>query len=188
MSSYFRFLPQIWYPVNDGREQVQVTDISRRLVMLRRILATSVLFFQDHVRDGERADTVSMRVYNNPTLDWLIYFTNMVFDPRFEWPKGYEDFEAYLVGKYGSVENAHRTTHHHEKIVQLEKETTATTIPERTVVVDKRTYQSLPDSNRRLVTSFMYESDLNERRRNITLVKAEFVPQILREMDRGGVA
>lgn len=185
MSAYFRYLPKIWYPVNGGADKIEIVDISRRFIVLRRLLNRSVLFFPDHVKDGERADTVAMRVYNNPRLDWLIYFTNSIIDPRFEWPLGYYDFEAYLIGKYGSVENAHRTTHNHLKIVQLEKETNDTTVPERTVVVDERTYQSLPDDHRRLVTKYMHESDLNESRRKIKLIKAEFVPQILREMDRG---
>lgn len=187
MSSFFRYLPKVWYPVNGGSQKVQVVDISRRYIILRKLLSRSVLFFDDHVRDGERADTVAGRVYNNPRLDWLIYFANQISDPRFEWPLGYADFEALLIAKYGSVENAHRTVHQYLKIVQQEVETNDLTIPERTVVVDQRSYQQLPDSDRRTVTKYMYENDLNEQRRKIRLIKTEFVPQILREMDRGAI-
>lgn len=183
MSNFFTFFPTVMYPVSSS-EQVLLTNVSRRAVLREKLKLRTVLFFPYSLRDGDRPDVVAHKVYNNSNLDWLVLLTNQIIDPRFDWVKGYSDFEAFLVSKYGSVEQTHRTTHEYHKIVQVSRELPGGgETPERYVVVDETTYNNTPDDYRRRISKYDYENNLNESRRSIQLIKIEFIPQILREMD-----
>jgi hypothetical protein len=44
--------------------------------------------------------------YKNPYLDWLIYLSNEVVDPYYDWYVRDDQLESLMIAKYGSVENA----------------------------------------------------------------------------------
>jgi hypothetical protein len=101
---------------------------------------------------------------------------------------GYRDFINFITKKYGSVENASRETttdniHHYEWIVQQQQVLfDGTKIPERRLVVDKTKYDTLIASERDIVRNFEYEQRLNDDKRNIKLLRVEYLQQFLSEV------
>lgn len=84
-------------------------------------LLTKVDFTQESMRDiysnfdyvlepgMNRADMISYSYYDSSQYDWLIYLSNTVIDPYHDFYMSEQDFNAYIIGKYGSRQNALNT-------------------------------------------------------------------------------
>ena len=186
---FFRAHPTIPYRIPGQTKSIAVTDITRRFSVANFISNGNVTFDTYHVQDGERPDAVAYDYYDDFTLDWLVLLTNEIQDPYFEWPLSYEQFNNMILQKYrglgdsnsdlSTLSYVNQTVHHYEKILQ--KNNTASDgvqfriYPEKTVVVDYTTYLTLPVPDRKAVTIYEYEQDLNEQRRQIYLLDLHFV-------------
>lgn len=180
----FQYFPIIDYDIDNDGVPIKVTNIVKRFRLVKALENKAVVLTDYQVRERERPDIVAQHFYGDYKLDWLVLLTNQILDPHFEWYMSYYEFRTFLIAKYGSLEAAQTTTHHREKIIQAETERpNGFTIPERTVIVDATTYSETPDSERKLITDYEYERDLNESRRNIKLIKKDFLPQITREAE-----
>lgn len=181
-TNYFELFPKIYYDVRKNDTSEYVLDLTRRFRIREVVLSKSINFYDYVVQNEDRPDIVSQKIYDTPKLDWLILMINTVFDPVWEWPMGYYDFRSYLVGKYGSYEESTQEVHHYEHIVQQEEMLIdGTRIPKRVVIVDSTAYHQIAEVDRRVVSMYDYENELNELRRNIKLIDGAFLPQILDE-------
>lgn len=84
------------------------TNIFSRVKLDDSIASDASIYYPYEVKEGERPDHIANNYYNDPTLDWLVYFSNKLLDPYFEWPMGQFEFDRYIVDKYGSIEEAER--------------------------------------------------------------------------------
>ena len=185
MAFFFRPYPTISYRIPGTTKSIGATNITRRFSVANFINNSKVTFDEYYVKDGERPDTVAYDYYDDPTMDWLILLTNEIHDPYFEWVMGYEEFNAYLKSKYGTLEYAYQTVHHYEKIVQTQKivyevDGTQRIIPEKTLVVDQTTYNTLTAAQRKTVTVYEHEVNLNEKNRLIYLLDMNYL-QLIKE-------
>lgn len=63
--------------------------------------------FQFTLEEGyERPDLLSYNYYGSSQFDWMIYLTNNIVDPYYDYYKSTEDFRKYIDNKYGSTANA----------------------------------------------------------------------------------
>jgi hypothetical protein len=63
--------------------------------------------FQFTLEEGfERPDLLSYNYYGSSQFDWMIYLTNNIVDPYYDYYKSTEDFRKYVDNKYGSTANA----------------------------------------------------------------------------------
>lgn len=187
MSFYFRNFPFVSYDIDgDGISQVVQNPLVRFKIVEK--LKNSKFLYREYIIEEESASEISFKFYGNETLDWVIYVTNNIIDPKYDWPLGYRDFNNFIIKKYGSVENASRETttdniHHYEWIVQQQQVLfDGTKIPERRLIIDKAKYDTLPVSERDIVRNFEYEQRLNDDKRNIKLLREEFLQQFLAEV------
>ena len=185
----FRAHPTISYRIPGQKKEILTTDITRRFSVANFISNATVAFDEYYIQDGERPDHVAYDYYDDYTLDWLVLMTNEIHDPYFEWSLGYEQFHNMILQKYrglgtGNNDNAtlsyvNQTIHHYEKILQ--KNSTSSdgaqirVYPEKTVIVDYTTYLTLPALDRKAVTIFEYENDLNDQRKHIYLLDLHYV-------------
>jgi hypothetical protein len=101
MGKYFDKFPVISYngsTVRNIMAKVNFTPKSRRDILLNF----------DYVLDDStgRADNLSDLYYNSPYYDWLIYMANDVVDPYHDYYKNYSQMEAFLISKYGSLQES----------------------------------------------------------------------------------
>lgn len=68
-------------------------------------------FYPFMLQDEIRSDQVADFYYTDPEADWLVYHTNGIVDPYYQWYNSNETFESLLIMKYGSVENALKKIH-----------------------------------------------------------------------------
>lgn len=66
------------------------------------------IFYPYTIKDYDRADGLSENYYDSPEYSWLIWMTNDMIDPYYDYPLSDSDFDAYLTDKYGSIAQANR--------------------------------------------------------------------------------
>ena len=121
--------------------------------------------------------------YGSVDFMWLIFYANDIFDPYYDWPFFGSQFQEFVKNKYGSILSAQNTVHHYEQILRTEVAATADTdrILEKTIHIDKVTYDSLATTARKSISNFDYEILENESKRNIILIEDVYAQQILEE-------
>ena len=105
MARYFDRFPVIDYDGNVAKNilaRVDFTDKTKK-----EIYST----FQFTLEEGfERPDLLSHNYYGSSKFDWMIYLTNNIVDPYYDYYKSAEDFKSYVETKYGSNSNARSIT------------------------------------------------------------------------------
>ena len=177
--SYFAHLPVIQYNIQGNKygETYTVRDIFIRNLIKQNVIDKALNFDEHTIEDGERPDTTSYLVYGNVKYDWIIFLTNRMFNPYFDWPLSSQDFQKMIKGKYGSVERAKKQIFEYRQIV--EAETDKTTLKE--VIIDKDAYNALPDGEKKRITKYDIEFKRNEGNRHIKIIDRRYIEDIMKE-------
>ena len=182
-NSYFRQIPNLDYPSlrndrNSAYDYQVVKNIFKRAVIRDDIFNEITAFTKYSVVGDERPDQVAYQFYNDSGLDWVILATNNIIHVRDEWPMGNQDFLTYLNGKYTEAELAN--IHHYE--TKIIRDSSGTLIqPEGKRVPAGYTINFLDNGTLRSessLTSFSFlehETDLNDAKRNINILRPEFL-------------
>ena len=106
--SYFSYLPKLEYNITKSKyfETSTAVDIFVRNLIKQNVIDKGVTFDLHTIGDGERPDITSFLIYGDVKYDWIIFLTNRMFNPYFDWPLSHQDFTKMIRGKYGSVERA----------------------------------------------------------------------------------
>ena len=186
-NSYFRQLPELDYPsLSNDRNSVYdyqvVKNLFKRAVIRDDIFDAVTAFTKYSVKGDERPDQVAYNFYNDSGLDWVILTTNNIVHVRDEWPMGNQDFLTYLNTKYTSEELAN--IHHYE--TKLIRNSRGQLIqPEGITVPEDHSITFLDNGVSRTetqITSFTFlenEIRLNDNKRNINVLKQEFLTLFL---------
>ena len=117
MQGYFSYFPNLNYVSrttdrSSNDEFIAVKNIFRR-PKLRDDLKNVVTAFEDYVVVGDdRPEQVSERVYGDPRFDWVILTTNNITKVRDQWPLSSNDFQKFILAKYGSEEKLTEVHHY----------------------------------------------------------------------------
>lgn len=106
MTSYFASLPVVSY---DGRQTI---DVTRRVALRQAVVADPRALRPYDVPSGQRSDQIADYYYGDPEREWLVWLSAQVLDPYHDWYLTYEDLQAFVVDKYGSMEEAQERVHH----------------------------------------------------------------------------
>jgi len=101
MSRYFSRFPLVDYngsPAKNILARVDFTEETKR-----DIYSNFDYVIQD---DLIRPDFLSYTYYDSSQYDWMIYLSNNVVDPYYDYYLSADDFEKYIVGKYGTTSSA----------------------------------------------------------------------------------
>jgi len=189
-NSYFRQLPELDYPsLSNDRNSVYdyqvVKNLFKRAVIRDDIFDAVTAFTKYSVKGDERPDQVAYNFYNDSGLDWVILTTNNIVHVRDEWPMGNQDFLTYLNTKYTSEELAN--IHHYE--TKLIRNSRGQLIqPEGITVPEDHSITFLDNGVSRTetqITSFTFlenEIRLNDNKRNINVLKQEFLTLFLEDI------
>ena len=79
-----------------------VSDISVRLDILENVKSDPYAFLPYTIKDGERAEEVAYLYYGDPRFVWVVYLSNNIIDPYFEWPLDNHSFEQTLAKTYAA--------------------------------------------------------------------------------------
>ena len=160
--AYFKYFPTITYDVRGKKNQFQIDFITNILVRIRKKLnVTNLAFFNEYfLQDGDTPESLAHQVYNDSQLHWVILYTNYMTNPYYDWPLTYFDLKKFVDKKYSNI----NAVHHYEDVDGYEVDSTA--------------------SGATSVTNFIYEETLNDARRNIKIIRSEYVQQIVSEFKK----
>ena len=181
MSEFFANYPRIAYDISGNNSTVPDFTVAVNLMIRNKLKDAAVddvtVFYPYVVPEGMRPDVLAYQYYGSTIYTWTIYLVNNIVDPYYEWPLSYKDLRAYIIQKYGSIEIAQSQVHHYEYIARARAEQTKLddAVPEYTLEIDYQTYTGTEDDERKIVYAYGYEQDLNESKREIQLIDANFI-------------
>jgi hypothetical protein len=97
MSAYFNSFPTVEYG------GAFATDITLRAKFIEASKKINLTFYPYTIKEGERPDQVAYYYYDDPSFSWLVFLSNDIIDPYFEWPMSNDIFAKHINSKYGSV-------------------------------------------------------------------------------------
>ncbi len=189
-NSYFRQLPQLDYPSlsNDRKSAYDyqlVKNLFKRAVLRDDIFNDVTNFEKYSVEGDERPDQVAYDFYGDSGLDWIILTTNNIIHVRDEWPMSNRDFLTYLNEKYTSEELSNV---HHYETREIRDESNTLIQPAGVRVksdysvtyVENDTVKT--ESSIKMLTFLEHETNLNDAKRNINILKPDYVEIFLRDI------
>ena len=189
-NSYFRQLPQLDYPSlsNDRKSAYDyqlVKNLFKRAVLRDDVFNDVTNFEKYSVEGDERPDQVAYNFYRDSGLDWIILTTNNIVHVRDEWPMSSRDFLTYLNEKYTSEELSNV---HHYETREIRDESNTLIQPAGIRVksdysvtyVENDTVKT--KSSIKMLTFLEHETNLNDAKRNINILKPDYVEIFLRDI------
>lgn len=195
MAYYFRYIPNLEY-INRNESQDQISNYEKTKNLFKRgkirddIFKSLIFFTKYNIIGDERPDNVAEKVYGDASLDWIVLLSNNIVNVYDEWPLSQESFDKYLLEKYGSYESVYGI-HHHETVEV--KDGSGNVIVKPGLVVPSNfsikyfdyilSEQKQVANITTIVTNYDYEVRKEEKKRNIFLLKSDYVPVIMNDME-----
>ena len=108
MDNYFKHYPLVQYG-NLYSSTVSVNLLSK-IAFRKNLQANYEVFHPYTIQEGDRPEIVAYLYYGDPGYDWLVYYSNTIVDPYFDWYMDSSTFKSYIVDKYGSIADAQKKT------------------------------------------------------------------------------
>lgn len=158
---FFKSMPKISYK---AKEKIILTkDIFRRVALDRRI--NSKLAVESYyIADGETPDMLANNFYGSSKYHWILLTVNDIVNMNEEWPKNQALLFEYTEAKYG-VGNALKDHHY---VLSSNKD----------IIVDYDV-DNITDGTIEAVSNLDYEITLNNAKRQIYVLKPEFLAQFI---------
>lgn len=77
-----------------------------RAAIQNRILNAPEFFKPFEIVNDVRPDRIAEAVYEDSYMSWLVYLSNQIVDPYYDWPLSQYDFDEFIKQKYGSIATA----------------------------------------------------------------------------------
>ena len=81
-------------------------NLTQRSVVLSSVYSSPNLYYLYNIKPYERPDTIADEYYQDQYMSWILYLTNKMVDPYYDWNLDQDTFDAFIIKKYGSYENA----------------------------------------------------------------------------------
>lgn len=83
-----------------------VNNILIKIVIDRITKKYSTVYYPYVIREGERPDIIAADYYGDARYAWLVYLSNNIVDPYYEWPMTTTEFASFINKKYGGIDVA----------------------------------------------------------------------------------
>ena len=177
---------------------VQAKNLFRRVKVREDLFANFMQFEKYKITGDERPDNVAEKVYGNNNLDWVILMANNIIDINNEWPLDQFQLNQYLNEKYTPQELA--SIHHHETIEFRDRDNQLI-VPAGLTVDENWSMEyfsggQIRSTNTPSITSNMsqkpvrsvtfleFETNLNEEKRNINILKPDLLGLFMKDFER----
>ena len=186
---YFRELPNLQYqsPYSNrisSESYITAKNIFRRMKIRDDLKNVFSIFNKYEIDDGDRPDNVAKELYGKSNFDWVVLLTANIVNVRDEWPLSSKELYDFTVSKYGLTKI--NEVRHHET-TEVKNNRGIVILPKGKVVDDDFKIPNPENINAELnpvrgVTYYEYESILNEEKRNIDVLRSEYLQQFLNDI------
>ena len=184
----FRELPNLLYPSflpekKSSLDYVEVKNVFRRVKLRDDLLSNFTVFQKYEIPEGARPDTVAEDVFGSANFDWVVLTVAGIINVRNEWPLSNHDLYNYCFEKYGDSLNSTRFF----ETKEVKDSSGRMILPKGKVVDSNFTIPNPTNPSATLnpvvgISNFIYETRLNEEKRNINILREEFLQDFLDDM------
>ena len=96
--SFFIHFGNRWH--NLSKSQIYVNDITSAVTFAKKYRERPGVFLDYIIRDGDRPEAISYRVYGTRRFWWTILLFNMMDDMDRQWPMNADEFKSHLAEQY----------------------------------------------------------------------------------------
>ena len=214
MSKFFNYYPKTFYTSNNNSTGIDtVTNIIARFAFEKSLKENSSAFYKYTIKDSDTPEIIAAKFYDNVERHWIVLLFNDIIDPQYDWPLKSDTLIKYINTKYSTVEYANtantlvtglswaQNISHVQAYYKIITRTSAdgTDIVEK-ITVDANTYANIAATSisytlnnassitqtvsKTTQTYYDYELELNEAKREIKLLKGDFVSEVEKEFKR----
>ena len=194
---------------NSSRDYIIIKNIFRRAKLLDYLTGSATGLNQYTIGDGERPDTIAEGLYGDARLDYVVIIIAGITNIHHQWPL--QDYQVYdyALQKYGS-ESEMLSTHHYETF-EIRDNLDRQILPPKLIVDeefkiygskskypsdtrytlraqtgyrqldDKDEYTVKTDNIAHAVSNLEYESEENNKRREIDVLKTGYLQTFLND-------
>ena len=83
-----------------------VKNITQRTTFVNSVYNDPLFYYPYDIAQFERPDNIAGRYYGDEYMSWLLYLSNKVIDPYYDWYLDQTTFQEFIVRKYGSLAKA----------------------------------------------------------------------------------
>ena len=214
MAKFFNYYPKTYYTSNNNSSSLDtVTNIIARFGFEDKLKENESAFYKYTIKDSDTPEIIADKFYGNVERHWIVLLFNNIIDPQYDWPLQSKTLIEYIDKKYSASGYANtantlvtglswaQNISHVQAYYKIITRTSAdgTDIVEK-ITVDANTYANIAATsisytlnNASSITQtvskttesyYDYELDLNEAKRDIKLLKKEFVSEVEKEFRR----
>jgi len=200
---YFNQVPNFNYISQFKNAQigdyVEVKNFFKRVKLREDIFEDIVYFTKYKIMGDDRPDNVAHKFYDDSSLDWMVLLANNIINIQTEWPMQQTAWDSYLLDKYSNYPSGYTSEYdwlyngvHHYESIELKNSNGVTLLPTGTTVkkgYSYKYYDSFSDSQIETgdistpVTNWDHEYKIENDKRNIYLLKVEFLGTALDDID-----
>lgn len=207
MAKYFNFFPTTPYTNSDESTAYDtVTNIISRFAFEKGLKENSSIFYPYTIQDGDTPEMIASKYYGSPEKHWIVLMFNDIIDPQYDWPLDQRTLITYINDKYSSngaanttpqtgiawAQDVNNVKSYFKVVTRLSSKPTKNQIVEK-IQIDSTSYTNLNESSipytlkdgstvtqtisKTYQTYYDYEVDLNDNKRKIRLLRAEYVTE-----------
>lgn len=165
---YFKNIPTIQY----GEHVMK--NLTVKVGLVDKVLTKFNAFYPYTVKDGERPDTVAFNYYGSSNYVWLVFLSNNIIDPYYDWPMTQSQLDNHVIRKYGSISAA-----------QGKVDSYIDGLTGNEFSPDSFSYTASSITNNwTAISSYTKEQNDNEDRRQIQLLDRRYASQAAKELKK----
>ena len=185
---FFRELPNLRYPSflpnkSSSLDYVEVKNIFRRVKLRDDLQNNFTVFDRYEIPMNARPDTVAENLYGTPNFDWVVLTVAGIINIRNEWPLSDRDLYDYSLDKYGESLNSVKFF----ETTEVKDTSSRMILPKGKAVDSDFTIPKPGEPTATLnpvvgISNYEYETRLNDEKRNINILRVEYLTQFLDDM------
>ena len=185
---FFRELPNLRYPSflpekTSSLDFVEVKNVFRRAKLRDDLQNNFTVFERYEIPMGFRPDVVAEELYGSDQLDWVVLTVAGILNVRNEWPLSDRDIYDYSLDKYGESLNSVKFF----ETTEVKDTNGRMILPKGKVVDSNFTIPKPGEPTATLspvvgISNYEYETRLNDEKRNIFVLREEYLQQFLNDM------
>jgi hypothetical protein len=214
MAKYFNYFPKTFYTSNNTPSGIDtVTNIIARFGFEKKLKENSSAFYKYTIKDSDTPEIIAAKFYDHVERHWIVLLFNDIIDPQYDWPLDSRTLIRYINTKYSAnqyadtantsvtgISWAQNTSHVKSYFKNITRTSADGTDIVEKITVDANTYANIAATSiaytlnnsssitetisKTTQTYYDYEVELNEAKREIRLLKSDFVPEVEKEFKR----
>jgi hypothetical protein len=214
MAKFFNYFPKTFYTSDNTSSGIDtVTNIIARFGFEKKLKENSSAFYKYTIKDSDTPEIIAAKFYDHVERHWIVLLFNDIIDPQYDWPLDSRTLIQYVNTKYSAnqyadtantsvtgISWAQNTSHVKSYFKNITRTSSDGTDIVEKITVDANTYANIAATStsytlnnsssitetisKTTQTYYDYEVELNESKREIRLLKSDFVPEVEKEFKR----